>query len=1389
MIKTLKGNNGSFAGLGSLQIQPLPADSPENQAQYVPDDPFSSGPVPTRQASLSIPVLLHTTGSVSHVQNPSLSELANMLSTDVNFVFPLGSHSNQIVPTNNLSLTAGKTYDPRQNQDQVTSSEQFHPFELATGISQERPEVIMMTSFSPLFEKARGGVSEHARVLRDAGFRSQQTDAGRFIDTQFSMRSMQTHHVQSHVRGLRGRYLNVDRMVVDRTRAFNEGLLRLRDDASFLLNAVRMLNDDKARLDLRNDAFLLKDPGTIGRYISRNFDQLRKPSTTNKSVDLVELLMSLGARKSFDFADCMHDLGYSQNSVRNEFSSTKVWMQTLYELKQALQHHSLPLLDIDPMHQRRDTSPTTINKPPTKYFGVAETLPSLPSMAAIINLKVAESPQAISTLQAAFSSIYQNAFFKNDEARIAALAHTISREFRYSHGLSIKQVQDSLSRFYGYAVTPAGNLGLFDSVVGTFGNNISDFSDVSGRSLVSIAQSRQDGDVGVLTFETKQVEGDSGTLTPGGDYVFDRVLARATTRGFDVRGCEVLASTTDEQLNQLLTVVDGFNLLMVPSTADPRRPGASRDVNANFLAHPIDLTFELAADLVNPTSGRTLVPIASDRLGSVYSRARSDSKLKTMLFLYTMSRISRAYATNVAFLNASKDSDNTPLTDHLIGRIVASLQQTVPETRSAVQMVTQRGLDKGLNTSSLTPASIRHSLKSGTALTTVIERFMSGVVDWFQNKTSAIKDGRTRYGGYLDTVVMMMAFDLAIAMVARYSNQQLVGSHRGLSGFSQGQVTFVVTQAATNHLASVNELVQRLNREGSLVRQLLVTLVNSLLVLGGMGRSTANFFKSPEAMRKLTDLLSGLGGDIDMLRLLLTEQQAMLLASTVESLVEASVQPARERHVVGARTMRHVASPEVAILDGSDVPPETQQALFSLFESPEYASQHASNKKVLTVGIPLGLLQRMRQKVNVRDRKRATFNDRRTDIVQVTVYKVDMQNVDIVFRPLRFLFEMSRFPVRYSASRWLDMIEEASINDIVGAVPTRNFDQGTAASRQAPVQFNVEYASTSIANQQGVRNAKAAFDDSSYSFLTANQRAQILHNHVVSQLLEVYVRMMTGIDVSEDSYHVVDPPSMVDVSIASQLTQHSLAHLAESIGLQNQAGSAHAASVPSGGIMFSSTSAHPASHAKKKVPGTVDPTMSNPAGTAGNMGAAAQFKSNQGQNKKPTTLEQQSAIGSSDASLDGMSHKHVAAVTSTLRAVSRLSSAVSPFALASSWRKRVMVPKQFDRVFNVIIDPRDFDIDMKKTVSTPYGKQALDLLVQHGEVVSAEPAVHLKQFGYKQWASLVGDSVMAGRSATHGPGETSGGAFKFRTRDKNAGDLVADKYFVTVETFDEGDDR
>lgn len=1382
MIHTLRGNNGSFAGMGSVQVQPSPVDSVEHQSQSPgasSQHTYAAGVTPARQTELSLPVLLHSTGSLTQLHSVNLTDVASMLVNDPTFVFPVPSRTTRVVPSYRIALDAGQAYDPHADDDHVTTTMKFEPYELLTGVSQDRPEVIMLTNFLPLYESdASSFRSEHAVQAEHAGYHHTQTDAGQYVSAQFNMRSLQSHNAQSLLRSLKGRYPSVKQAMQARSNSVVQAIKDLKGDSGFLLNAIRTLETSKRKLDLRNDAFLVKDPHLVARYISKNFQQQRASAARNRAPfhvgppvgDLVETLVSMGTRHSFDFHDCMHDLGYSQASVRDVFSSTKVWLQTTYELKQALEHHTLQLLDIDPTHQRRDVSPAGINRPTTKYFGASTSLPALPSVSDLINLPVAGASQAVSLLQAAFASVYQNAYFKSEEARIAALAHLVSREYRYSHGLTLAPVQDALARFYGYEVVPRGNRGLFDAVMGTFGNNISDFPADTGNSLASVAQARPEDGVGVLTFEAKYVEGDTGTLTPGGDYYFDRVLSRASERAFDTSGCDALARLADNQLNRLLVIVDGFNLLMLPSHVDPRRTGSTRTADSNFLGHPVDLVHELTSRMINVTTGRTMSDVTNDRLCAVYARARVDNGLKTILFLYTMNRISRAYGNNVPFLTSNRNNDNTPLVDYLVDRLVTSLESSVPQTRSAVQLVSHNGLDRGVNTASLTPDSIRHALKSGSTTTSIVEQFMSSVIEWYQTRSSAISEGYTRYSGHLDTVVMMMAFDFAIAMVARYGDQQIVGAQTGLTSFSRGQTSFVVSQSSRAHTASINDVLQRLNREGDLTRQMVVTFVHALLVIAESARSTAEYFKGSDVRNKLNDLLRHLQGDVRMLRMLLSEQQVMMLAAHVEDVASACNVERPHRQNEGQAPLR-----EAPVLDGSDVAPEVQRTVMGCFSTSEYVSSAALNKRVLTVGVPLGFTERLRQRVSVQSQKRTTFLQKQNDIFQVVVYKVDMRHTDIVYRPLRFLFEMSRFPVRFGTVRWASMRAQPTMADVVNAVPTFNFEP--APTGRPSLSMVAEYASTAVASQLGVKNVRAAFSGADYSFLTQQQRAQILHNHVLSHMLEVYVKMLTGIDVSEHAFYMVEPPPLFDAATMGQFVQHSLAYVAERTKATSSA-------VDTGGVLFSTTSNKP----KRPTIGLPRPTFGSPAGVAGNVRPEAQFRAPRQQNPPIRTLEQQSEVGSIESSLDALGHRHVTLAADVMRTVSCLANTTTTISGRDAFVRRALLPRKFERVFNVVIDPRDFEIDSKETLATPFGRQALELLIKHGEIVPAEAGAQTNQYGYRAWRSLVGSAVDEGRRPSRGRLFQGAGGFRFKERDKSAGDLIADKYFVTVETLDEGDD-
>lgn len=1397
MIRSLSGNNNSFANMGSVAIQPAPPTSVSHQAQQqttVTTHP-SSFVLSVNDSALSIPVILHSTEAVQMIPNPTLSSAFNLLVNDSQrFISPFTPIlTNQIVPTYALTLGTGRVYDPRLTQGFVNTTTKFQPYEQLTGISQERPELVMLTNFQPLFNRDVSHTAPHfINHLEDAGLYSLMTDAGHYIDAQFNMRSLRWFNVQQHVRMLYTRYPQIRQDVVNRAEQSRQALLKLKDDASFLLNLVRIIESQKSQLDLRHDLHQV-DPNELALHIVQNFSKQRISLSPDNVPHIITLLTQVWSKPKYDIADTLIDLGYTPDSVRNVFASTKLWMQLLAETKSILEHHSLSLLDITPNYQQNDQNPSTILQPPVKLFDIVTTLPSLPTLDELIQLQVGNASKTVDLLQPAFTSIYQNVFFKNEESRIAGLAHLLSREYRYSYGLSQDSVRQKLESFYGYKVSGVGNLTMFESIIGRFGNNITDFPAVNENSLISIAQNHSQN-VGVLTFESKYVEGDTGTLTPGGDFYFDRIL-ETNGKKFDTSAIDDLAKQLGDHGDNFSILCDGLNLLSLPVYTGRRSATQARDTEAHFLSNAQEIIHELADQLINTRNGVANQVVINDRLGAVFSQARNDTRIKTLLFLYVLSKISRSYTKNVLFFQSSPVADNTPLVDYLIEQLVMTLESTIPETRTTVQLVSQ-GLDRGINTSSMTKDTIRHALKSGTRMTAMIENFMSSVISQFRTQTTAITGHYTRYSGYLDTIIMMMAFDFAISTVARYSNQRLVGMHHGLSTFSSGQTTFVVSQTSINHLASFNDVIQRINHEENLTRQVVMTIINTLRKLSGSLKGISNYLGSKEAVDKLHEIGNALKNDPTMMRMLFSEQQILLLASTVESLVTAMLPGQHQSHSQNStnssyHSQNDSSEEELAILDESEVAPQMYEALLGLFHTSEYASQRGLNKRILTVGIPMGFTQRLKQKVNIREQKRATFENKRNDIVQITIYKVDMQNADIVYKPVKYLFEMSRFPTRAHDAHWLPLRHQPTLNDIINAIPTQNFTQNPDAGTASSISSGVEYASTSIADSEGVKGARAAFNSQDYSFLAPSQKGQILENHVLSQLLEAYIKLMTGINVSEYTYHMQDPPPAIESEHLRLMAEHTMAHIADNVASQNISHIIHESTPPVGGVLFSSTALRLAPSQQGDAlgdRGSVKPVYSNPAGIAGSVSPSSMYRSVQEASPTSRTLAQQiGTISSIDQSLSQLSHRHVPLVTSHLQSLATFAHTLTTFSTIDAINHHVLSPKQFDRVFNVIVDARDFEIDVEKTLQTPYGRQALDLLIRHGDVVPVGTFERATNGGFvtARTGVAVTEVALEQRSFPQGRLPDNVNGFKFRDRDKNQGDLIADKYFVTIETFGE----
>lgn len=1389
MLKTLKAQNNSIIKLGNLQVQPVVSDVsltvkkaslpatlsqapiPAAQVQFsapvvvltppVPATVQLSLTLPSTQSSISTPVNNFIAGTVAFSAKSSLVEVAALIVSNPNFSVPaLNNTFNNILPSYALNLTPSFSFNKRAVQSFTTPVKKFEPYEQLTNISQERPEVIMMSGFLPLFDKS----SDHSRqsytsAFSKAGIHTFMTDTGQFVDVQIQIRNLRSTNAINLLRNLKQQYVNVDNEFISRTENFKNSLLLLQESTDFLLSLFKSLDTLKSQLDLR-DALYVADPDLVlNSYVTKN-SMVRLTSVTQKLSSYVRQYMPA----TYSMSDVLVRLGYDINNVY-QFSSTKMWLQLLLELKSILTAHSLEFLDIDPVQQRADANATVLTQSSAKLFNMKNSLPSLPVISELINVQQSNVPEAISVLQQAFASIYEDVSFRSEEARIAALGHLISREYRYSKGLSDSRAVKLLNDKFAFSTVDVGNVDVFDAIIGDVGNNITDIPSSTTNTLASISQQKPTADVAVLTFESKFIDGDSGTLSPGSSYFIDDMVLTTDGIKFDTSKLDKLSSMLSDAHKTFSTITNSMNLLST-TVSDSSDPSTNQYVNT--IQSPTDLIRSFTNQLVDD-SGNTLPVVRDDPLGAVYARAMTDNKTKTILFLYTLCRMNRAYTTNVFFLAASLTSDNTPLTETLVDELIVALDDSTSLSNTSLQALQLKVATNNMGADSLTKDSIKSAMKTGTKLTTMIEDAMSKLLSAFRID-QIIVGNKTKYSGCVDTIIAMMMFDMVIAIIAKYSNQTLASKHFGRTSVDQGVLTFVVAKTSLNNADSIRDLRNRTEREIALTHQLIYAIFDSLDKLSNSTTGFSNFLNSPDTRSKLQSV-SNIIDDPKLLHMLLGEQQVSLLASSVYDLIERSSQQNIPSDNSSDSDPGFISDGDIKFLDDSVFSPRLRDAFYGFFNNEQLASSNSNKKKIVTVGIPLGFTQRLKQRINVNALKKSSFANKQNDIIKVVVYKVDLENSDIVYKPKKMLFELSRFPVRNDA-RYLPIPDSPTISDVVQAIPTRDFQQTGDGN-------SVTYGNTTANDLAGTY--KTALGDETYGFLSAQQKSQLLYNHVSSHLLEVYTKLLTGMNVADFSFDIVSPPKPTSQELIKLVVDHHFDRMANA--LQQNVASPGSVVEPVGGVLFTTTMLR-----NNGTPNTIGGNQpaqknkpSNSAGVAGNVSFATQFKSISQANQVQKPLDQL-LVANAAANVSRISHRDVSTAVQDFSTISSIADSVTTLSDPTAVAKKLLKPKQFDRVFSFLVDPDEFEVDHDLTVQTPHGKTALDQMIAKGNIV-----VGTENDSFASKAGSIASHDMSHEPSGRPSVPSNNAVFVHKTRNKNAGDVVLDKYFVTIETFDEAD--
>jgi len=1079
--------------------------------------------------------------------------------------------------------------------------------------------------------------------------------------------------------------------------------------------------------------------------------------------------------------------GYGSDMI-TDFSETKVWQQSLVELKRTLLTHSPdltaqqyirkkstegtdrdPYLLSDVVKQPEDMIRLWINPfynglPLFSNMSISQQIDAnLNSLIDFgknqyVNLAAANTSQRSTSNRGPSSpalgvkSISRSPDvlmpFEDAGRDISILANVLIKEAFYSSYLLAKENASYLSTRYGFSVnsTSGDNFSVWDYLIGKFSKSVLEFPKMptgQGRSLVSFSQESVGAGndlYNVLTFERNFIENSS--VTPGSYYYIDSALNTTDGKSFDSARLDSLITKTIDAQQTAKTLFDilGYDIKSANVTIEGvneryERQDTTPELSLEGITNSLNMVTTMYSNFlgVQPDGGvysKAKTPSfaspdtdeISTRLAATICKAaiRPDipykslgEKLKSQLFLLFINGVLQKVdgaknqqtiveitaRINKLLLSVDSKYDNDNIGDAFDEGRIYSLYQ-VPETDSG-----------NINLQSIMPLKI--DMTSG--LWASILDLMTGI---YQH-TAIYTGDSTGYSGLSKVAYLYSYFDLIMRVIAVQTPENLIGTYTRKQDVYSGSGDFATYQGT-----KTAEVGLVLDGYDSVVASDYFAVYD---VPGGESKQVyakkiydALHFLDAEdtiTVRKLSifrKYLSVLGDRLTSLKTYLTQNFVSHISSTQSLLAQDSSLNDDQRSFLlnlsfteeQTRMSTYVLSEMLdRVAEGKDTTSklsalpmfvdfpdnfvdylsvnETDHVSFTML-APYFNSPEFMKKKGNNKKImSIGIPPKLNR--SIRSMPRTSIKNSTglmQNLVRIKVYKLDRLHPDVVFHPKEFLFEMCRFPTRILSNWDFNSFFQDNVNILT--IPTKMVypDGHVAIDKNFSEAFGREYYGNFLDGK-------------------SEEKFQVYSNHVTSFLLEEYLRWFTECRFEDSRYHNYAALSPIMESMEQQFQKY---------------------------LDFVKATGSPSA--------TVDSISQNSNGQSGNQSQFVDPQSGQAYSMP--------GPGNSMNGQPGKSGKtHVVPVNDTVKMFFRNETLLSNL---DEFKKRIVYPKKFDRVFNVIIDPDDFYVDTSMT-------STLDSLVK-AKIIIAE-----------QNQNNASETV-------------------YRHRDTTPEDVSLDEYFVTVEPYD-----
>jgi hypothetical protein len=951
-MKTFKASNDENARTGNVEVQPSDSGSQKLDQQSV----NSGKDIPPPSEQTRSEVFTAAANARSEERTKTVTDLINSFSDPDAIISTLrGSGLNQITPYN-----PSVDYDSilKENEKLTSTSKRIEAYEQFTGISKERPEIVMLTDFQPLYT-LNSSSEDGKSKLSYRSFRPSLTNAGRFFEQQLQIRTLRSHNMKHMIVLNKKASPGFRKLSGTRKEKFYSEMESLSTTAHYLLGITRTLGTYKQQLDVKNESNAVS-PDEVLRQHLVTFSKIKSSQV------LKYLTSSLNTNflSKYDIHYALGLFGFDSKKTKSYYTSTKNWLQLSLELKNVLTTHSLSLLDLPSLQQKNDESPLKILKTPglKRFQYSTKTFNHLRAFSELKDLKIPDLPLTLQAIMSAYTQLYESVNFRNQEMRLAGLVNLVSQEYRYSRGLGDKEVQKRLDAAYGYKVSAENNLNVFDYVIGQFGDNITEVLSPSRLSLASVAQIHlEDDNTVMLPFESRYIEGDRGILIPGSEYLADSILSIANGR-YDITRLKEFHSNLTAADGAFHSIVNSMNLLSNEYVDDNSYDSTSFSTRLN---NPRSLFNAIRKTFIND-NGLPNVILQRDPLAPVFAMAHDDPKIKSLLFLYLLMRVSRAYHPSSGELleeqmatvlpsgltgrvSDVEETDNTPASEEIIRQLISAVVDK-SKLSSTFNVNNAPGVNAPVTSSTtnnnyfVKVDAIASSLRSASELLMSCEQLIKEVITEFKSSCLSPNTSTTRYSGRIDTVILMTVFDVISTVISVYGNKHIVGYQE-----SGGQRSFIVQDRVDEHTKALNEIDGRISKEIVLAQHAIFFVFNLLKKLQNSSYNIMGYVNSPSSLAELDRIYGLLGNDSNLLKMLFTEQQIRLFANSVADVSAILRSNAQNSGFSGEDVDGDGdfdADDEVKVLDDSVLTPKVRDAIEALMTSTDYAIKPEDHKIV-----------------------------------------------------------------------------------------------------------------------------------------------------------------------------------------------------------------------------------------------------------------------------------------------------------------------------------------------------------------------------------------------------------------------------------------------------------